>query len=72
MIKYIFIMPALRNHSDREGTFPCQKHQIAYCRQCFEEGVSCDDPSLYCKFRPQCLINESQKEQEYEEKKFEL
>jgi hypothetical protein len=58
-----------RNHPDREGVFPCQKHQIAYCLPCFEEGVSCSDPKLYCKFRPQCLINESWKEREEEKKK---
>jgi hypothetical protein len=62
-------MPNCRNHPDREGVFPCQKHLIAYCLPCFEEGVSCSDPKLYCKFRPQCLINESQKEREEVEKK---
>ena len=62
-------MPNCRNHPDREGVFPCQKHQIAYCQTCFEEGVSCSDPKLYCKFRPQCLINESQKEREEERKR---
>jgi hypothetical protein len=62
-------MLACRKHPDREGVFPCQKHQIAYCRECFEVGVSCNDPELYCKFRPQCLINESEKERKYEEKR---
>jgi len=57
-------MPACRTHPDREGVIPCQKYQIAYCRQCFEQGVSCNDPRLYCKFRSQCLINEFQKERE--------
>jgi hypothetical protein len=62
-------MPKCRNHPDREGVFPCQKHQLAYCLPCFEEGVPCSDPKLYCKFRPQCLINESWREREEEKKK---
>ncbi len=62
-------MSKCRNHPDLEGVFPCLKHQIAYCQSCFEEGPSCSDPKLYCKFRPQCLIYESQKEREDEEKK---
>jgi hypothetical protein len=64
MLEDYFIMPNCRYHPDREGIFPCLKHQIAYCLPCFEEGQPCSDPKLYCKFRPQCLINESQKERE--------
>ena len=59
-------MSLCRKHPEREGVFPCQKHQIAYCRQCFEQGVSCSDPKLYCKFRSQCLIFESEKERKEE------
>ncbi|MBA4392948.1 MAG: hypothetical protein C0407_05295 [Desulfobacca sp.] len=66
MILKFPIMPACRNHPGQEGKFPCQKHQIAYCRECFEKGVVCNDPNLYCKFRSQCLINESQKERKEE------
>ncbi|MBI5603619.1 MAG: hypothetical protein HY879_09695 [Deltaproteobacteria bacterium] len=61
-------MSACRYHPEREGVFPCQKHQIYYCQDCFGQGVSCTDPNLFCKFRPQCLINESEKEREEEKK----
>ncbi len=51
-----------KNHSDREAVVPCQKHQIGYCGECLENGVSCTDPSIYCKFRTQCVIWEMGRE----------
>ena len=51
-----------KNHSNREAVVPCQKHQIGYCGECLENGVSCTDPSIYCKFRTQCVIWEMGRE----------
>ena len=51
-----------KNHSDREAVVPCQKHQTGYCGECLENGVSCTDPSIYCKFRTQCVIWEMGRE----------
>ncbi|MCG6880024.1 MAG: hypothetical protein LJE96_12870 [Deltaproteobacteria bacterium] len=45
-----------RNHPNREAVIPCQKHLTGYCSECLENGISCTDPSIYCKFRPQCVI----------------
>ena len=52
-----------KNHSDREAVVPCQKHQTGYCGECLDNGVSCTDPTLYCKFRPQCVIWEMGREE---------
>jgi hypothetical protein len=51
-----------RNHPDRDAAVPCQKHLTGYCSECLENGVSCTDPSIYCKFRPQCVIWEMGRE----------
>ena len=50
------------NHPDREAVVPCQKYGIGHCGECLENGVSCTDPSIYCKFRPQCVIWEMGRE----------
>ncbi len=45
-----------KNHRDRDVAVPCQKHLTGYCSECVDDGISCTDPSIYCKFRPQCVI----------------
>ena len=52
-----------KHHPDREAAVPCQKHQTGYCSECLENGVSCMDPSIYCKFRTQCVIWEMGREE---------
>ena len=51
-----------RNHPDREAVVPCQKHLVGYCSECLDNGVSCTDPTIYCKFRHQCVIWEMGRE----------
>ena len=51
-----------RNHPDRDAVVLCQKHQTGYCGQCLENGVTCTDPTIYCKFRTQCVIWEMGRE----------
>lgn len=51
-----------RYHPDREAVTVCQKMLIGYCSECMENGVTCTDPSNYCKFRPQCIIHELSRE----------
>ena len=45
-----------KNHPDRQAVIPCQKHRTGYCGECADKGMFCADPSIYCKFRPQCVI----------------
>ncbi len=52
-----------RNHPDREAVIPCRKHQTGYCDECLDTGVSCTDPTIYCKFRTQCVIWEMGREE---------
>ena len=52
-----------KHHPDREAVVPCQKHQTGYCSECLENGVSCTDPLIYCKFRTQCVIWEMGREE---------
>ncbi len=40
------------NHPDRETSFLCMKHNIYMCKEC----TKCNDPKIYCKFRPSCPI----------------
>ena len=58
-----------RYHPDREARAVCQKMGVGYCEECLENGVSCTDPNLYCKFRPQCMIYALEKERKGEAKK---
>ncbi|MCF8131244.1 MAG: hypothetical protein K9N10_22255 [Deltaproteobacteria bacterium] len=52
-----------RNHPERDAVIPCQKHLTGYCAECLDMGISCTDPSIYCKFRPQCVIWEMGREE---------
>jgi len=47
------------NHSDKETSYLCMKHNVYMCERC----VRCRDPKIYCKFRPACVISFLQKEQ---------
>lgn len=40
------------NHPERETRFICMKHNRYLCEEC----LKCQDPEIYCKFRPQCAI----------------
>ena len=40
------------NHTDRETSYHCQKHNIDMCEEC----LRCRDPELYCKYRTACVI----------------
>ncbi|MCP4576662.1 MAG: hypothetical protein GY846_10315 [Deltaproteobacteria bacterium] len=51
-----------KNHPDREVVIPCQKHQTGYCDECVDKGISCTDPTIYCKFRSLCVIWEMGRE----------
>jgi hypothetical protein len=42
------------NHPDDEAGFYCAKYNRYLCRDC----MACQDPTLYCKHRPSCLISE--------------
>ncbi len=50
-------------HPEREARVICQKMATGYCVECLENGVSCLDPTNYCKFRSQCIIHELSREQ---------
>ncbi len=52
-----------KNHPNREAVVPCQKHQTGYCSECLDNGVSCTDPFIYCKFRDRCIIWEMGREE---------
>ncbi len=50
-----------RIHEEREALAVCQKHETGYCRECCEclnidQCCACVDPTIYCKFRTQCVI----------------
>jgi hypothetical protein len=53
-------------HPERDARVVCQKTSTGYCEECLENGLSCIDPNLYCKFRPQCIIFEMEKERNKE------
>ena len=56
-------MTKCHNHPDREARVVCQKIGFrGYCQECLDQGASCFDPSIYCKFRGQCLIRELARE----------
>ena len=38
--------------------YECQKNQVKLCEAC----AKCKDPSIYCKFRPSCIIHFMEKE----------
>jgi hypothetical protein len=40
------------NHPQREASWFCSKHSVAYCDEC----CRCPHPEGYCKFRAQCPI----------------
>jgi hypothetical protein len=56
-------------HQDAESVIQCQKHQVGYCQECFDNGLSCRDPQLYCKFRQQCVIWFQSRERDREERR---
>ena len=50
-------------HPEAESRVVCQKVNIrGYCQSCLDQGVPCFDPSIYCKFRGQCVIWEMARE----------
>ncbi len=56
-----------RNHPDREAAAVCQRFDTGYCRECCdcpraEHCAECIDPKNYCKFRTQCIIQETARE----------
>ncbi len=51
-------MGKCKNHPERETVYYCAKHRYYLCEEC----LKCNDPHVYCKFRPACLINFSEKE----------
>jgi hypothetical protein len=56
-------MTHCHNHPDRPVRVTCQKNPTrGYCEECLDEGSPCFDPSLYCKFRSQCVIWELARE----------
>ena len=56
-------MAVCHNHPDREARVTCQKANFrGYCQECLDNGAPCFDPSIYCKFRGQCVIWELAKE----------
>jgi len=40
------------NHPDRAGNGYCERYERYLCEDCMQ----CQDPSLYCKFRKQCIV----------------
>jgi len=40
------------NHPQREASWLCSKHSVAYCDEC----CHCPHPEGHCKFRSQCAI----------------
>ena len=47
------------DETDNEETiYICSKHQTKMCAAC----ARCQDPELYCKFRPSCMIHFMDKE----------
>jgi len=39
-------------HPDRKATGYCEKYNRYLCEDC----MHCQDPSIYCKFRKQCVV----------------
>ncbi len=55
-------------HPETETSFLCMKHNKYLCEEC----LKCQDPGLYCKFRPSCpvwFMEKRQKRWEAEEKR---
>lgn len=52
------------NNGDHSGTtrYQCQKHLTEVCEEC----LGCKDPTIYCKFRPSCVIHFLEKERKNE------
>ncbi len=46
-----------KNHPDRPGELFCAKYNRFLCREC----AVCQDPTLFCRYRTQCLIHEFEK-----------
>lgn len=46
--------------TDDDTCYVCMKHQARYCPEC----ATCKDPSIYCKFRPSCIIHFLEKERQ--------
>jgi hypothetical protein len=40
-------------HSDRDGTYYCEKDGNHMCEQC----ACCHSPRIYCQFRTACVID---------------
>lgn len=57
------------NHPDRRPAALCEKYERGYCSECFDRGLYCADPELYCKFRPLCLIWDDHREKKLQEKR---
>jgi hypothetical protein len=50
-----------KNHPGEKAVAICEKNRIGFCRECcacepLEHCCDCLDPSVYCKFRTQCVI----------------
>ena len=56
-----------RHHPDRKSAAYCQKYNTGLCEECLENDPKCADPSIYCKFREQCVIHYSEKEKKRED-----
>ncbi|MFH1057190.1 MAG: hypothetical protein V1797_00760 [Pseudomonadota bacterium] len=57
-----------RQHPESPAVALCQKYGHGLCAQCLETDPQCPDPTIYCKFRPQCLIFFNYKEQGRQER----
>ena len=55
-----------RNHPERPAAALCEKHLTGLCRECLDRDPLCTDPTVYCKFRSHCIINELMKERKRE------
>ena len=50
-----------RYHPDRPAVALCQKNGHGLCAECLEDA-HCFGPELYCKYRTQCIIFYTEKE----------
>ena len=51
--KGLYNMGHCVNHPEKETSYKCMKYEIFFCEKC----LKCNDPDLYCKFRPSCAIH---------------
>lgn len=58
-----------RIHPERPAAGLCQKYGHGLCAQCLENDPHCSDPTIYCKFRPQCIIAFREKEMRRQRKR---